>query len=56
MTEPPVNAYSGVDNLQVMDEAATNNTFLLDLVISRVCLSDAILDFGAGTRVHTWWQ
>ena len=51
MTEPPICAYSGVDNLEIMDDAVNYNTFLLDLVTSRVRPDDAILDFGAGTGV-----
>jgi len=51
MTEPPIRAYSGVDNLEIMDEAVNYNAFLLDLVTSRVRPDDAILDFGAGTGV-----
>ena len=51
MTEPPICAYSGVDNLEIMDDAVNYNAFLLDLVTSRVRPDDAILDFGAGTGV-----
>jgi SAM-dependent methyltransferase len=51
MTEPPISAYSGLDNLEIMDDAVNYNAFLLDLVTSRISLDDAILDFGAGTGV-----
>jgi hypothetical protein len=28
MTEPPISAYSGVDNLEIMDDAVNYNAFL----------------------------
>jgi len=51
MTETPIRAYSGIDNLEIMDDAMNYNAFLLDLVTSRVRPDDAILDFGAGRGV-----
>src|SRR5947209_13192503 len=44
-------AYSGVDNLEVMEQALNYNAFLQGLVTTRAKLGDAILDFGAGTGV-----
>jgi len=48
MTEPPFRAYSGIDNLEIMDDAVNYNTFLLDLVTSRIRPDDAILDSARG--------
>ncbi len=48
MTEPPISAYLGVDNLEIMDEAINYNAFLLALVTARARSDDIILDF-AGT-------
>jgi SAM-dependent methyltransferase len=42
-------AYSGVENLEVMDEAVNYNRFLRGLVTARAHPSNEILDFGAGT-------
>ena len=40
--------YSGVENLEVMQEAVTYNRFLLDAVRSRAPRAGRVLDFGAG--------
>lgn len=40
--------YSGRDNLEVMQEAKHYNRFLLDLIISKACAGDLLVDFGAG--------
>jgi SAM-dependent methyltransferase len=42
-------AYSGVDSLEVMDEAVNYNAFLRGLVTARGRPGDRILDFGAGS-------
>ena len=41
--------YSGVENLEVMQEAHNYNSYLLNLVISEGRGAPAALDFGAGT-------
>jgi len=51
MSTGAAGAYVGTDNLEVMEEALNYNAFLLSLVTARVQLSDAILDFGAGSGV-----
>jgi SAM-dependent methyltransferase len=51
MSAASTEAYSGVDNLEIMEEALNYNAFLRDLVISRVRPNDVIVDFGAGTGV-----
>jgi SAM-dependent methyltransferase len=48
VTAPCTGAYGGVDNLEIMEEAANYNRFLLSLVTARVRPGDALLDFGAG--------
>ena len=42
-------AYSGVDNLEVMSEAENYNRYLLDLVRSHARRDGRVLDFGAGS-------
>jgi SAM-dependent methyltransferase len=44
-----LDAYTGVDNLEVMAEAANYNSFLLGLVTAQLAPGDLVLDFGAGT-------
>jgi SAM-dependent methyltransferase len=41
--------YSGVSNLEVMEEAVRYNRFLLGLITSVVRPGDRVLDFGAGS-------
>jgi SAM-dependent methyltransferase len=41
--------YSGIDNLEVMQEAVNYNRYLLELVRRHASLDQHILDFGAGT-------
>ena len=48
MSSPPPAAYTGVDNLEVMREAANYNRYLLDL-IARHAGVGRVLDFGAGS-------
>ena len=42
-------AYSGVDNLEVMQEAVNYNRYLLDTILRHAAAGNRILDFGAGT-------
>jgi SAM-dependent methyltransferase len=49
MNADPVPAYSGVDNLEVMEEAVNYNAFLVDLVVGQLAGRTSVLDFGAGT-------
>jgi SAM-dependent methyltransferase len=42
------NAYSGVENLEVMREARKYNAFLLSLITRRLSPGDKVVDFGAG--------
>ena len=42
-------AYTGVDNLEVMQEAVNYNRFLLDTVRRHAPASGKVLDFGAGS-------
>jgi SAM-dependent methyltransferase len=49
--DAPSVAYSGTDNLEIMEEASNYNAFLLNLVTAHTRLDDEILDFGAGTGV-----
>jgi len=49
MSETRDRSYSGVDNLEVMEEAERYNRFLSELVVSNVRDMAPILDFGAGT-------
>lgn len=51
MSTDAANSYSGVDNLEIMEEARNYNATLQGLVMARARTSDAILDFGAGTGV-----
>jgi SAM-dependent methyltransferase len=51
MSTGSTGAYSGVDNLGVMEAALNYNAFLQGLVAARAKPTDAILDFGAGTGV-----
>lgn len=41
-------AYTGVENLEVMAEAVNYNRYLVDLVVSGGAPGDRVLDFGAG--------
>jgi SAM-dependent methyltransferase len=41
--------YTGVDNLEVMEDAINYNTFLVDLVAHQLAGRRNVLDFGAGT-------
>ncbi|GMT42831.1 MAG: methyltransferase [bacterium] len=41
--------YSGIENLEIMEEARNYNKFLIDMVQSDISKGDRILDFGAGT-------
>ncbi len=43
-----MSSYTGIDNLEVMREAANYNRFLVDLVTSNARREDRIVDFGAG--------
>ena len=50
-------AYTGVENLEVMREAVNYNRFLIDLILQYAQPTDAVLDFGAGagtfaTKIH----
>jgi SAM-dependent methyltransferase len=49
MNAGPAPGYSGVDNLEVMEEAVNYNTFLVDLVVGQLAGRQGVLDFGAGT-------
>ena len=51
MSGAAAGAYSGVDNLEIMEEARHYNAFLQGLVRAQARPGDAILDFGAGTGV-----
>jgi SAM-dependent methyltransferase len=51
MSPDAAGAYSGVDNLEVMEQALNYNAFLQELVTAWARPSDEILDFGAGTGV-----
>jgi SAM-dependent methyltransferase len=42
-------AYSGIENLEVMQEAVNYNRYLLSLVTKQLDASECVLDFGAGT-------
>lgn len=44
-----MNEYTGIANLEVMEEAVRYNDFLAGLVVSRARPGDKLLDFGAGT-------
>ncbi len=45
-------AYTGKDNLEVMEEAENYNAWLCDLVIDHAIEGTAILDFGAGSGTY----
>jgi SAM-dependent methyltransferase len=47
--QQPSNAYSGIDNLEVMQEAVNYNRYLLDTIRRHAEPAARILDFGAGT-------
>lgn len=49
MSSDPTGGYSGVDTLEVMEEALNYNAFLQNLVTARARPGDHILDFGAGS-------
>jgi SAM-dependent methyltransferase len=42
-------AYTGVDNLEVMQEAVNYNRYLLEMVLRHAPLKGKVLDFGAGS-------
>jgi len=46
--ESNAEAYTGTDNLEVMEEAVNYNRFLIRLVENKASKSEAIYDFGAG--------
>lgn len=50
-------AYTGVENLEVMREAVNYNRFLVNLILQHTQPTDVVLDFGAGagtfaTKIH----
>lgn len=49
MSTRPTEAYTGVDNLEVMQEAVNYNRFLLDTVRKYAPPRARVLDFGAGS-------
>lgn len=49
---PERTAYSGVDNLEVKQEAENYNRFLLSLSEAQLRSGDHVLDFGAGTGTY----
>jgi SAM-dependent methyltransferase len=51
MSTNSTGAYSGVENLEVMEAALNYNAFLQTLVTAHAKPTDTILDFGAGTGV-----
>lgn len=51
MSEATASAYSGIDNLEMMEEAHRYNAFLRHIVESVIRPGDRVLDFGAGTGV-----
>ena len=48
MNRQEIEPYSGIDNLEVMQEAKNYNRFLIELIESMAKQGDKILDFGAG--------
>jgi len=44
----PDSGYKGIDNLEIMREAANYNCFLLNTVLEYASLGKRIVDFGAG--------
>jgi SAM-dependent methyltransferase len=50
-TDPAAPGYTGVDNLEIMEEAINYNAFLHALVIAQSAPTYQILDFGAGSGV-----
>ncbi|HEY0683883.1 MAG TPA: class I SAM-dependent methyltransferase [Steroidobacter sp.] len=48
MSTQPTEAYTGVDNLEVMQEAVNYNRYLLDTVRKQAPARGKVLDFGAG--------
>jgi SAM-dependent methyltransferase len=51
MSEAVAPVYSGIDNLELMEEARRYNAFLRHTVESVIRPGDRVLDFGAGTGV-----
>lgn len=51
MSEAIASAYSGIDNLEIMEEAHRYNAFLQHIVESVIRPGDRVLDFGAGNGV-----
>jgi len=49
MSLQPTTDYTGVDNLEVMEEAINYNAYLVDLVVHQLAERRNVLDFGAGT-------
>ena len=49
LAPPPSDAYTGVDNLEVMQEAVNYNRYLLDAILEQTGANSHVLDFGAGT-------
>jgi SAM-dependent methyltransferase len=49
MSEAPLAAYGGIDNLEIMAEAVNYTRFLEGLVAAQLRPGDDIVDFGAGT-------
>ena len=51
LAHPPTQStpYTGVDNLEVMQEAVNYNRYLLDAILAHAQPRSRILDFGAGT-------
>ncbi|MCR9256888.1 MAG: class I SAM-dependent methyltransferase [Alphaproteobacteria bacterium] len=48
MTVQDTEAYTGVDNLEVMADAVKYNNFLIDCVAKRTSPTERVADFGAG--------
>src|SRR6266550_6371626 len=48
-TDPAAPGYTGVDNLEIMEEAKNYNAFLRALVTAQAAPKYRILDFGAGS-------
>jgi SAM-dependent methyltransferase len=46
---PTDSAYTGVDNLEVMQEAENYNRYLFELVREHAAIAKRMIDFGAGT-------
>jgi SAM-dependent methyltransferase len=51
MNGPTTETYTGVDNLEIMEEALNYNTFLQELVMAWARPDGTLIDFGAGTGI-----